>query len=74
MACREKQSCAERQSDWSEEPSVCVVMAAAGYPEAPEVGSPIHGIDGRDRRNGISGRNAAPGRYGSSLPVDECWV
>lgn len=30
---------------WSKEPSVCVVMAAPGYPEAPEVGLPIEGIE-----------------------------
>jgi phosphoribosylamine---glycine ligase len=31
--------------DWSLEPSVCVVLAAAGYPGAVRTGDAIHGID-----------------------------
>ncbi len=30
--------------DWSPDPSVCVVMAAAGYPEKPRTGDVIQGI------------------------------
>ena len=31
--------------EWSEMPSVCVVMASVGYPEKPEVGKEIGGLD-----------------------------
>ncbi|MFN7936708.1 MAG: phosphoribosylamine--glycine ligase [Bryobacteraceae bacterium] len=30
--------------DWNPNPSVCVVMAAAGYPDKPRTGDAIHGI------------------------------
>ncbi|MEO7143594.1 MAG: phosphoribosylamine--glycine ligase [Bryobacteraceae bacterium] len=33
------------QLRWRPEPSVCVVLAASGYPETPRAGDPIHGID-----------------------------
>jgi phosphoribosylamine---glycine ligase len=33
----------------SEEPSVCVVMAAAGYPDAPKTGSRITGIEAAEQ-------------------------
>jgi len=32
--------------EWKPEPSVCVVMAAEGYPGAPRKGDPITGIEG----------------------------
>jgi len=31
--------------EWAKEPSACVVIAAKGYPEAPETGKPITGIE-----------------------------
>jgi phosphoribosylamine--glycine ligase len=31
--------------DWSREPAACVVVAAKGYPDAPETGKPIEGLD-----------------------------
>lgn len=31
--------------EWNDRPSVCVVMAAAGYPDAPIVGDVITGVD-----------------------------
>ena len=33
---------------WSPRAAVCVVVAAAGYPEAPRTGDPITGLDGLD--------------------------
>jgi len=33
------------QPEWSEEAAVCVVLAAQGYPEAPQTGSEIRGAD-----------------------------
>jgi phosphoribosylamine---glycine ligase len=31
--------------NWKYDPSVCVVLAAPGYPECPRIGDPIRGID-----------------------------
>ena len=31
--------------DWAKEPSVCVVLCAKGYPDAPETGKAINGLD-----------------------------
>jgi len=31
--------------EWSKEPAVCVVLASRGYPDATEVGLPIHGLE-----------------------------
>ncbi|MCP4662959.1 MAG: phosphoribosylamine--glycine ligase, partial [bacterium] len=31
--------------DWDERASLCVVLAAAGYPGSPRKGDPIHGLD-----------------------------
>lgn len=35
---------AELRVEWSEEASACVVLAAPGYPERPQTGSPISGL------------------------------
>ena len=34
--------------DWDERASLCVVLAAAGYPGSPRKGDPIHGLDDLD--------------------------
>jgi phosphoribosylamine--glycine ligase len=39
--------------EWSEEPSVCVVAAAGGYPEKYEKGKPIHGIKKATEMEGV---------------------
>jgi phosphoribosylamine--glycine ligase len=31
--------------EWAKEPAACVVLAAKGYPDAPETGTPIVGLD-----------------------------
>jgi phosphoribosylamine--glycine ligase len=31
--------------DWAKEPAVCVVVASRGYPDTPETGKPITGLD-----------------------------
>jgi phosphoribosylamine--glycine ligase len=31
--------------EWAKEPAVCVVLAASGYPDSPETGKAIHGLD-----------------------------
>ena len=35
----------EAKIDWVKEPAACVVLAAKGYPDAPETGKEIHGLD-----------------------------
>ena len=35
----------ESKIDWVKEPAACVVLAAKGYPDAPETGQEIHGLD-----------------------------
>jgi len=35
----------QRTVEWDPRPSVCVVMASAGYPGASKTGYPIHGLD-----------------------------
>jgi phosphoribosylamine---glycine ligase len=36
----------EARIEWAREPAVCVVMASRGYPESPETGQPIEGLEG----------------------------
>jgi phosphoribosylamine--glycine ligase len=35
----------ESKIDWVKEPAACVVVAAKGYPDTPETGQEIHGLD-----------------------------
>jgi phosphoribosylamine--glycine ligase len=39
--------------EWDPRPSVCVVMAAGGYPGPYETGHPIRGLDDADRVPGV---------------------
>ena len=39
--------------EWSEEASACVVLAARGYPERPETGASIEGLDEAARVEGV---------------------
>jgi phosphoribosylamine--glycine ligase len=36
---------ADVRLEWAREPAVCVVMASAGYPDTPQSGQPIEGIE-----------------------------
>ena len=36
----------ETRIEWAKEPAVCVVVAAKGYPDAPETGREVGGLDG----------------------------
>lgn len=46
---------------WSTEPSVCVVMAAGGYPGTPEAGKVIRGLDRAAELNGVKVFHAGTG-------------
>jgi phosphoribosylamine--glycine ligase len=35
----------ETKIEWAKEPSVCVVLASRGYPETPETGHAVHGLE-----------------------------
>jgi phosphoribosylamine--glycine ligase len=35
----------ETKIDWAKEAAVCVVLAARGYPDSPETGQAVHGLD-----------------------------
>ncbi|MCA1815844.1 MAG: phosphoribosylamine--glycine ligase [Acidobacteria bacterium] len=37
------------RAEWSDESSACVVLASRGYPEKPETGDPIEGLDAAAR-------------------------
>jgi phosphoribosylamine---glycine ligase len=50
---------------WNREPSVCVVMAAAGYPAAPKVGQEITGIQDAEAINGVKVFQAGTQRDGN---------
>jgi len=39
--------------DWSDDPSACVVLAARGYPERPETGARIDGLEAAARVPGV---------------------
>jgi phosphoribosylamine--glycine ligase len=35
----------ESKIEWAKEPAVCVVLTSRGYPDAPETGKVVHGLD-----------------------------
>jgi phosphoribosylamine--glycine ligase len=39
----------EARADWSEESSACVVLASRGYPESPQTGDAIKGLDAAEQ-------------------------
>ena len=51
---------------WSQDSAVTVVVAAAGYPEAPRTGDPVDGIDSAEEVPGVSVLHAGtrPGQDG----------
>jgi phosphoribosylamine---glycine ligase len=49
---------------WSNESTVCVVMASKGYPDTPELGKVIHGISDADNVAGVKVFHAGTRRTG----------
>ena len=39
--------------DWSKEPSVCVVLASQGYPDEPQTGKVVSGLDATKDLEGV---------------------
>jgi phosphoribosylamine--glycine ligase len=58
--------------EWSQDASACVVLAARGYPERPEIGARIEGLQGLD------GAHASPGvqifHAGTTRAGDGAWL
>ncbi|HZH90075.1 MAG TPA: phosphoribosylamine--glycine ligase [Pyrinomonadaceae bacterium] len=54
--------------EWSEDASACVVLAARGYPERPETGARIEGLDGGDAPSSVQIFHA-----GTKLSGDGSW-
>jgi phosphoribosylamine--glycine ligase len=64
-------NCADGKLDvdairWKREPSVCVVMAAPGYPVSPKTGQEITGIHNAEAINGVKVFHAGTRREGNS--------
>jgi phosphoribosylamine--glycine ligase len=49
----------ETKIDWAKEAAVCVVLAARGYPDAPETGQEVHGLDALDGERDVMVFHAA---------------
>ena len=51
----------ESKIDWVKEPAACVVLAAKGYPDAPETGQEIHGLEALKNEPDVFVYHAATG-------------
>jgi phosphoribosylamine--glycine ligase len=49
----------ECKIEWAKEPAACVVVASKGYPDAPELGKPISGLDALEKEQDIVVYHAA---------------
>jgi phosphoribosylamine---glycine ligase len=49
---------------WSPDPTVCVVMASKGYPDAPDLGKVIHGLKAADAIRGVKVFHAGTRKMG----------
>ena len=52
---------------FSDKHSVCIVLASAGYPNAPKTGVPIHGVDDADAMEGVTVYHAGTKMEGGEL-------
>jgi len=60
----------ETKIDWAKEAAVCVVLAARGYPDAPETGQEIRGLRSLDGASDVVVFHAATGeRDGKTVTV-----
>jgi phosphoribosylamine--glycine ligase len=57
----------ETKIEWAKEPSVCVVLASRGYPETPETGHAIHGLDSLKGWSDVVVYHAATKREGDEV-------
>jgi phosphoribosylamine--glycine ligase len=55
--------------EWDPRPSVCVVMAARGYPDAPITGMPIRGLDKLDESDDLRVFHAGTRKDGDQIVV-----
>lgn len=55
----------QRVLRWTPDAVVCVVAASAGYPQAPQTGKPIEGLDAAGRMPGVRIFHGATRRQGS---------
>ena len=49
----------ETKIDWAKDAAVCVVLAARGYPDAPETGQEVHGLEALDGETDVMVFHAA---------------
>ncbi len=52
---------------WDRRVAVCVVLAAAGYPEAPRLGDVITGVDDAEALTGVTVFHAGTAQHGGAL-------
>ena len=57
----------ESRIEWAKEPSACIVVATKGYPEAPETGQKITGVDALKGRSDVALFHAGTGRKDGAL-------
>jgi phosphoribosylamine---glycine ligase len=53
--------------DWAKEPAVCVVIASKGYPDAPETGKPITGLDALQGEHDVVVYHAATAKRNGAI-------
>jgi phosphoribosylamine--glycine ligase len=57
----------ETRIEWAKEPSVCVVLASKGYPDAPETGQVVKGLDSLKDWSDVVVYHAATKRDGDEV-------
>lgn len=57
----------EGQIEWAKEAAACVVLASRGYPDAPETGRPISGLEQLERLPDVVAFHAATARRDGQL-------
>ncbi len=57
----------ETRIEWTKEPAACVVLAAKGYPDAPETGQTVTGLESIKDWSDVFGYHAATRRDGTAV-------